>query len=216
MTAVSTLCRRAILLKGGSVALEGAASDVVSEYLAAVEGEPSEVCWTDLSRAPGDDVVRIVAIRAFNDSGGKPPFAIDEPLHLEVDYENLQEGARVYVAFRVRDPAGSYVLTSVNAPELSLGEDPFYCAPLAKGVHRSRCTLPPNFLNDIRYTLHVIIATPPPPRILAQVKDAISFSIFDTGDMRPPGLSGRWYGTVRMKLPWTTTGPDGLGGGGAT
>ena len=207
MTAVSTLCSRAVLLKKGQVAYDGAANDVVGEYLAAIEDEPSEITWDDQMRAPGNDVIRVVAVRAFSESGPVQPFPIDQPLHLEVDYVNLREGSRVYVAFRLKDPAGSWVLTSLNAPEASTSEDPYYCAPLPNGGYRARCTIPPNVLNDIRYTLDVIIASPPPPKIFAHVKDAVGFSIFDTGQMRPAGLSGKWHGNVRLRLAWTTTGP---------
>ena len=207
MTAVSTLCSRALMLRQGTIASEGATSDVVGAYLATVEDEPAEICWDDMSQAPGNDFVRIVAVRAYSPSGRKPPFPIDQPLHLEVEYMNLQEGTRLFVEFRLKDPAASFVLTGLNAPEASIREDPYYCAPLARGLHRTTCTIPGNVLNNIRYSLDVLLVNPPPPRILAEVKDAIGFPIFDTGYMRPPGLSGRWYGNVRIKLDWATAGP---------
>jgi len=211
MGAVSKLCNRAILLDGGVVVQEGEADDVVSDYLANAGNEPGEVRWSDPACAPGGDAARIVAVRAYSEERDMPPFPIDRPLKLEVDYLILQEGARTYVAFRLTDPAGSFVLASMNAPETALAEDPYFCTPLSRGVYRTTCTIPAEVLNDIRYSLSVSIVSLPPPNVLAEVNDAITFSILDTGKMRPAWLAGRWPGTVRMRLKWSTTGPKNTG-----
>jgi len=213
MTAINSLCSRAVLLREGHVAMDGAASDVVSDYLAAADEEPGEVTWDDPSTAPGDDVVRIVAVRAYSEETTRPPFPMDRPLHLEVDYLNLQEGAKMYVTFQLKDPTGAFVLASVNAPETSTAEDPFFCAPLSKGLHRTTCTIPADVLNNIRFSLNARIVSPPPRKMLAEARDAIVFTILDTGTMRPAGFPGRWPGTVRMRLDWKTNGP-GLPAGG--
>jgi len=211
MAAVSTLCSRVILLRDGKVAQVGEAGDVVSDYLANAAGEPGEVRWGDLDCAPGNDEARILAVRAYSDGREKPPYPINQPLKLEVDYMVLREGLRTYVAFRLTDPAGSFVLASMNSPEVSLGGDPYYCAPLSKGIHRTTCTIPADVLNDIRYGLSVSIVSAPPPIVFAEVNEAISFSILDTGDMRPAWLTGRFPGTVRMRLKWQTREPADAG-----
>ncbi len=106
----------------------------------------------------------------------------------------LQEGVRTYVAFRLTDPAGSFVLASMNAPETALNEDPYFCAPLSVGTYRTTCTIPADVLNDIRYNLSVSIVSAPPPIVFAEVNEAITFSILDTGEMRPAWLPGRFPG----------------------
>lgn len=205
MSAIARLCSRALLLSKGMVVEDGEASQVVSDYLANSGEEPAQVSWDDLEKAPGDEVARIRAIRVYSDTRDKSPFPIDEPLRLEVDYSILQQGVRVYVAVRVTDPAGSFVITSINAPQASIGEDPYFCQPLARGLYRTRCIIPAEVLNDIRYQLSVSVVEAPPPTVHAEVNDSITFSILDTGNMRVSWLPNRWPGTVRMRLKWETS-----------
>lgn len=209
MSAISRLCSRAILLGDGMVVQDGEASQVVSDYLANSGEEPGEVRWPDLTTAPGNDVARIMAIRVYSEGRDKPPFPIGQPLKLEVDYSVLQDQEKIYVAFRLTDPAGSLVMSSINAPEASVGEDPYFCTPLATGLYRTTCTIPPEVLNDVRYGLSVSVVRGLVPMVHAEVNDAIMFSMLDTGKMRPGWLPGRWPGMVRMKLKWDTERPGG-------
>jgi len=204
MAAISSLCKRAFLLDKGVVQMDGQSERVISTYLGGMESEAPEIVWPDLRSAPGDESVRIKAVRAYSAATRLSPFPIDKPVILELDYANLLDGNRVFVAFRVRSVSGEYVFETFNSPEASENPDPFFWKPLAKGIYRSRCIIPGNTLNDIRYSVTALVASTPPPRALAEVKEAISFSVLDTGSMRTPGLSGRWLGCVRMKFHWQT------------
>jgi hypothetical protein len=76
---------------------------------------------------------------------------------------------------------------------------------LPEGLYKTRCRLPANFLNEKQYYLNVILVSLNPPIADADVRQVITFSVFDAGSMRTPGLSGSWLGVVRTPLAWQTT-----------
>lgn len=207
MAAVSTLCHRTLQLEDGRLARDGATAEVVNEYLSSVAEEAGVVRWPDAGTAPGNEVVRILGLRCYSNDLRQPPFPMDQPLTLEVDYLNLQEGARMYVAFQLKDPTGAFVFATMNFPESSLNEDPYCCAPLARGLYRTACTIPADTLNNLRFTLNVRLVGPPPPKVIAQVDDGLAFTMLDRGTMRPPGFPMRWPGSVRLRLAWRSEGP---------
>jgi len=204
MGAISALCNRAILLNDGRILKEGPAPEIVSRYLACAGDESGEIRWDDPEQAPGNPEARIVAVRVYSESVDHPPFPVDKPLKLEVDYKILAEGLRVYVALRLTDGGGGVVLASMNTPETTANRDHFVFKPLRRGLYRTTCTIPADFLNDIRYGLTVSIVKGPPPQVLAEVREALTFTIADTGSMRPSWLHGGWPGMVRPRLVWET------------
>ncbi len=204
MAAVSSLCNKALRLDGGRIVGEGPAGDVVSDYLACTGGEPGEVRWENLENAPGNEVARITAVRAYSETTARPPFPIDKPLMLEADYRILVDGTKTYIAFRLTDASGGVVLASMNTPETTSNEDPYCFKPLKAGYYRTTCVIPPEILNDIRYAVSVSIVQGPPPVVLAEAREVMTFTIADTGAMRPPWLHGKWPGTVRLRLSWCT------------
>lgn len=205
MSAVSTLCSRSVLLDQGTIVLEGQTGEVIQYYLQnGTEGGVAERVWGDVSAAPGSDLIRILAVRAHSEEERISPFPINIPVFLEVDYLNRKDGNRVFVVFRLMDSSGTCVFEAYNSPQASHTTDTYYCAPIAEGRFRTWCEIPANFLNDSQYSVSVLIVSAPPARVLAEVKDSVIFSIYDTGDMRVPGLSGRWLGSIRTRFEWKT------------
>ncbi len=69
MQAIAQLCDRAILLDGGSVALDGPSEEVVAHYLQDAAGAGSEQRWDDVEHAPGDELVRLRSVRIVDGDG---------------------------------------------------------------------------------------------------------------------------------------------------
>ena len=65
LPSVVNLCSRAILLDAGRVVAEGAAAEVIQKYIAAAGAAVGEVVWSDRAAAPGNDAVRLHAIRVL-------------------------------------------------------------------------------------------------------------------------------------------------------
>ncbi len=202
---VANFCRRAILLKDGKVAATGTASEVVQNYLASSLSLGGEVVWNDPSTAPGDDRVRLHAVRVLQDENTGPTadVKISEEIVIELEYWNLQPDRRLYAAIWLKDQIATPVLSTSSVNRVSLTPDAWACTPHPRGLYRSVCRLPANFLNDGRYVITAIVGFDTgEPQIIYE--DAVSFQVHDTGVMRGDYL-GNWLGVVRPRLPWATT-----------
>ena len=63
MPAITRLCPRTILLDGGRIIADGPSSQVVGAYLSSGLGTTAVRVWSDLNTAPGNDIVRLCAVR---------------------------------------------------------------------------------------------------------------------------------------------------------
>lgn len=205
MAAVQSLCSRSIMLSNGSISLQGSTEEVIKAYMeTSLHEDGSERLW-NIEKAPGGDEIRIIGVRAYSDGKRLSPFPINQPVHLEVDFVNLVDGNRFFVVFQVKDTTGIVAFEAYNSPEASDKRDLSYCKPTQAGSYRTTCTIPPNFLNDDQYNITTFVASAPPPVVLARALEAISFTIYDTGDLRAEGLSGKWAGLVRTRFDWKST-----------
>ena len=93
MQAITRLCNRCILLEQGQVRMDGAPLRVTQAYLKSASNLLAVREWPDLSQAPGDDVIRLCAIRAISESGEPAEtFDIRRPVGIELEYEVLEPG----------------------------------------------------------------------------------------------------------------------------
>jgi lipopolysaccharide transport system ATP-binding protein len=95
------------------------------------------------------------------------------------------------------------VLSSANFHSANLVRDEWFGKPHPAGRFRVTCTLPGNFLNEGTYSINVVVLSNV-ARVEIFEKDAISFSVHDTGAMRKE-WGGEWIGSVRPRLAWHTT-----------
>ena len=96
MPAITRLCSRAILLNKGEVVQAGPAHEVVHHYLHAGHIQPS-VEWLDPGQAPGNEVVRLRAVRVQTEAGVMTDrFDIRKPIDLEVEFDVVKAG-RIFV-----------------------------------------------------------------------------------------------------------------------
>ena len=204
MPSIVNLCQRAILLNAGLAVTDGPACEVVQHYLAKARSAGGEAAWPDLDKAPGNNLVRLHAVRIFQE-GQKGPTAdveISKEILLQITYRNLKEGALLYVAIILFDHMMTLVFSSSNGKSISLCDDPWFGRPLPAGYYQSICRIPANFLNEGMYSVTVIVGKGVSE---TQVKEdnVISFHVHDTGEMRKVFYGG-WLGVVRPKLPWLT------------
>jgi len=204
MASVINLCRRAILLDGGRVVHDGPATDVVPKYLTAMRGTTGEVVWGDPDGAPGNEIVRLHAVRVLQPPASCSTADVDiaGDVHIQLDYWNRKDQEILYPAICLRDHLGTYVLASSNHRSMCLTPDPWSGRPHPVGLFRSECRIPGNFLNEGIYSVTAIVGR----RVTdTQVLEdyAVSFRVHDSGEMRKEFLGG-WLGTVRPKLDWQT------------
>jgi lipopolysaccharide transport system ATP-binding protein len=201
MTLVNRLCQRTILLEHGKIVEDGPTHKVVQRYLGSGLSTPAERTWENIQSAPGDDVVRLRAIRAKNSQGEvTAEFNIQEPVYIEMEFSVLKEGWVFQESFFFYNEAGLLMFVTVdNAdPVWRKRERPV-------GLFRAKCTIPGNFLNEGLVIITAAITTH--PDVLHTIEhDVISFHVFDPGSGGARGdFPVEWPDVVvRPLLAWNT------------
>ncbi len=204
MTAVNQLCPRAVLLADGRVARVGETSEVVAEYLSVGSGR-GEYVWEDLNRAPGNENIKLHAVRVLSEDVMKTEVDIDKEVRVEVEFWNRSSDARnICVTIYLLDSMGTVVLSTGNTPAANALPENWFAKAHPAGLFRAACTFPANFLNEGLYYITLYIVTLGPLAVHVDAPQVLSFRVFDTGTMREAGGGGLWPGVIRVRLPWQT------------
>jgi lipopolysaccharide transport system ATP-binding protein len=207
MAAVSQLCTRAMLLRDGRIERAGPTQEVVADYFKTGSEGGGEKIWDDAARPPGNDRIRLQAVRTICEGAVTSDIDIDKEVTVEVDFWNYQPGKRnLCVSINLQNATGLTVLSTANTPAANLLQDEeWFNRPHEAGLFRSSCTLPANFLNDGVYYITLYVLSLGPVAVEAEASQVLCFNVIDTGAMREAGVGSRWDGVVRVRLPWRTS-----------
>jgi lipopolysaccharide transport system ATP-binding protein len=200
MAAIRRLCARAILLSHGEIVREGAAIDVVNQFLSQGHLQASRE-WPDGPQAPGSEVVRLCAIRVKDETGVvREAFDIREPIFVEMEYEVIKAGHRCVAefAFRNEEDVALFIV---------LDRDPeWYRRPRPLGRYRSTVMIPGNLLSDGVIRLNASLLTADPFRQHMKVEDVVGFVIHENGEgpCARGDFTGQWPGAFRPLFQWRT------------
>jgi lipopolysaccharide transport system ATP-binding protein len=201
MPAITRLCSRAIFLNEGRVAADGPAHTVVSAYLNSGLGLGSQHEWPELASAPGGDVVRLAAIRVRN-ADGEITSVVDvkDPVAIEMEYEVLKPGYRLFPNLQFRNELGELVFCSHET-------DP--CRPRSvrpAGRYVSSVRIPGNLLTEGTIVVTAGCETVEPAIFQFYERDVVAFQVVD--NLHPDSARGDYRGhingVVRPLLPWNT------------
>lgn len=165
------------------------------------KGLKDEREWPDLSEAPGDDVVRLCAVRVRLENG-RLTDAVDirKPVSIEMEYEVLQPKQVLMVYYHVVNEEGLEIFTAIdNDPTWRKRERPV-------GRYVSTVWIPGNFLSEgILYIGPGIYSLDPYMKHFS-FNDAVSFQIIDSldGDTARADFVGNMNGVIRPMLKWET------------
>ncbi len=201
MSAIKKFCKRTILLEKGHIVADGPTNEVVNRYLSSGIQKHGEITWGGDLRAPGNNVVRLQAVRVKN-ALGKISYDhnIQEALTLEVEFEVKEDEHNLQESFYLYSEGGQLVFYTANNHNPQWKE-----SRRGKGVYRSTCTIPADFLNEGVFIIDVGISTHP-SICHALAKNIISFHIYDPGSGGVRGNFVREWpgGLVRPSLKWET------------
>lgn len=201
MAAVARLCERAVLLDRGRVVTHGSAARVVQTYLASDSGRSGVRKWGDPQDAPGDEVARLRSVSAVGAGGGiGDEVEITEPFDVEVEYWSDTPGTlRPAANLHFYNEQGVCLFATSD-----FANRDWWVTPRGRGLVRSRCRIPGNFLAEGRLTVTVAVSTYNPTRVHAIERDAIAIQIVDRS--RGEGVRGEyvndWPGVIRPMLDW--------------
>ena len=197
---MASLCQRAILLLGGRKCGEGPTVEVINRYISGGREVSGERVWHDPQSAPGNEKIRLRAVRIV--SGGKVTSEVDiqNDVRVEIEFWNLRPGARVMTSIHLLDKMRVGVLSSANMHSANLARDEWFNKPHPEGLYRTACTLPGNFLNEGRYHINALVLTDV-SNVEAFAEEAVTFTVHESGGMRKE-FGGDWLGVVRPRLAW--------------
>ncbi len=195
LAAVRALCTRVLWLRGGRIAADGPAEDVIAAYLAAdrlATAAAAERVWTDC-QAPGGPEVRLRQI-TLRGSAGAPQsvFGRDEPITVEVGYEVCRALHGMRIVLELLTPEGLTVLASTDHAVQPAEHLP--------GRYVSTCFLPGDLLNAGNYTLRVGAGIPG-LKVLIPATPALTLAVAHV-DRHGSHFPERWPGVVCPRLKW--------------
>jgi len=203
MEAIQKLCTRVILLHEGTVVMEGSTEKVIRDYLGDEKYSIGEQIWPDINKAPGDNVVRMHAMRVL-DRNGKvcTNFDVRDPVSIEIEFQVLEEGHRLVLQLYFFNEMGHVLFISKDNLD-----SPWRDTTCPTGYYRSVCHIPGDFLNECEiYVAYGIDTIGISHLVHATGRDVVKFKVSDKMD--PGGVRGnfplQWrHDGVRPRLHWT-------------
>jgi lipopolysaccharide transport system ATP-binding protein len=185
MAAISSLCRRALLLHAGATVRDGPTGEVVAAYMEANTNLSGEVAWDAADRTANNGRVHLVRARILGERGVGADVEIDRPVTLEMDFEVFTE-LNVCSSIHVLDKYGVCAFVSGTPNRL-----------LRPGLYRDSYHFPANLFNDGPYSVTLFLLTET-TRVEIMVEQAISFTV---NESRGRGeYLGVMIGCVRPQL----------------
>jgi lipopolysaccharide transport system ATP-binding protein len=207
LAAVRSLCDSVMLLKDGWVESRGDPDAVIAGYLSEqIQSSSGESVWLDPETAPGDEDVRISAIRILNEMSIPVTEVGDaESMLIELRFEVLNELRNAQIGFQILTPDGLVVLESLHGdhievhPETHEGNVDTH----RPGSYHWVCRIPAHFLNIGTYYvklwgfIHNV-------RWLFPEEILLPFSVLPTKHLG--GDHGYRRGIIRTRLEWENRG----------
>ncbi len=202
MPAVARICKRAILLEGGGVRMDGPAHQVIATYMGSDVGSSAAREWSDPTTAPQGEAVRLRAVRVRTEEG-RVTDAIDirQPFGIDMEYE-VKEGGHVlqpFVRFTNEENVCLFCLPDI---------DPSWRGrPRPAGRYVTTVWLPGNLFAEGRIFVDVALCVLHGVIVQFHERNVVSFQVFDSldGDSARGDWAGELEGVVRPLLKWTTT-----------
>jgi lipopolysaccharide transport system ATP-binding protein len=189
MTAVKSLCKRAVWLNHGKAKEIGDASSVVAHYLQSGSRAQLSQVWADEASAPGNDKVRIRSARVRTTGNSlDAQITVESPLELEFEFWNYQPGAVLNFTLHLYNLEGDYLFASASEAK-----------PRPRGLLRQTLRIPGNLLNDNSHTVTIQVVQDTTNTLYLH-QDVLAFEVLDGG--RSGNWFGKWPGVVRPRLEW--------------
>jgi lipopolysaccharide transport system ATP-binding protein len=202
MQAITRLCGRAILLEQGQVRMDGAPLQVTNAYLKSTTHLLAVREWPDLTQAPGDDVIRLVGMRAISESGEpSEAFDIREPVGIQLEYEVLTAGYIFLPHFLATNEAGVELFVANDVDYEWRGRR------RPTGRYISTAWIPGNLLVEGTVTIGTGLISLDPLVVHGVMLEAIHFRVvFPLGarDTSRGDFGNASPGVVQPMLKWST------------
>src|SRR5438128_1411482 len=177
MPAVTRLCPRAILLDEGRILRDGTSHEIVSMYLRSGLGTTAVREWNDIAEAPGNDIVRLCAVRVRTQEG-QTAEALDirRPIGIDMEYEVLKPGHLLVPNLHFVNEEGVYVFA------LSDQDPNWRRKPRPVGRFVSTAWIPGNLLSEGTLIVSAAVSTMATVTVHFYERDVVAFQVIDSLD----------------------------------
>lgn len=198
ITAVRSLCKRAILLKNGKIEMKGPIESVISTYINEILENRVLMAWPDKKSAPHNSsvILKDVSIR---DEAGKQIETIytDSSFNIVIHYEVINDNSSTGFTVTFYDNENNCVFGSINNHEPN-----YYNSQMSKGNYYSICKIPANLFNNGIFNMSInIFGKNFSDNCLTN--DVLRFEILDGSTVRGDYYGG-YGGVIRPLLEWAT------------
>ena len=199
MTAINSLCDRAILMNGGRPEKIGPTLAITQHYIrSGGSAEERGRSWT-YQDAPGDERFKITRIEITPDgTDATAPIQMGTGFQVETEYWNLVDNGHVMLELLVRGDDGTPVFHSYSTEG---GEN--FIRPHPRGRYRSSCRVPGDLLNTGRFGIEMYFSDGRQSKEFGLV-DAVSVVVHELNGRHDLTPYGRFVGHVHPKLTWRT------------
>ncbi|MGD0950815.1 MAG: hypothetical protein ABR985_00190 [Methanotrichaceae archaeon] len=201
MLAITRLCHRTILLDEGNVVHDDPYPQVVATCLRSGVGTTPAREWPDLSKAPENDIVRLVGIRVRTEEGAiADAVDIRRPVGIEIEFEVMKPGHVLVPNFHFFNEEGTNVFIAND-------RDPDWQRnPRPRGRYASTAWVPGNLLAEGKIIVGSAISTMDPFQEHFYERDAVAFEVVYSldSDSARGDYAGHYPGVVRPLLRWTS------------
>jgi lipopolysaccharide transport system ATP-binding protein len=201
MPSITRLCPRAIMLSEGHIVKDGPSAEVVAFYLHSGLGTTAAREWTDPRLAPGDDTVRLRAVRVLSkDKALTDTIDIRDPVGIQLEYDLVKPGFVLLPHFTVHTTQGLFAFVGND-------QDPAWRSrPRPIGRYVSTGWIPWNLLSEGIMLIGAAMRSLEPGMLHFYERDAVSFQVVDcpNGNTARGDYPGGIPGAVRPLLQWTT------------
>jgi lipopolysaccharide transport system ATP-binding protein len=197
MAAIGHLCARGIWLQDGSVQVDGDSREVIAAYLRETVVTQAERRWDEASTAPGDDLVRLRAVRILSNDGElSASIYFDESFRVQLEYTIARPTGNLWFGVHITTLDGISILSTVHPHR----DDERYREFPARYV--SECVVPGRVLNCGQFGLRVASEIPQERTPFVE-ENVLSFQIF-CAENTIAGYNGRVPGLICMPVEWRT------------
>jgi lipopolysaccharide transport system ATP-binding protein len=198
MSAILRLTEETILLDQGRIVLRAPTPQAVDHYMASGFSQSGERTW-DIDEIPAEAApFRPIALRVSDHNQRRlDRVRSTDSINFEVEYALDAPIKGLRVGIYVQTTRGEFVLTSFDTDSTQQYER---YSVRSEGHYISKCTLPPDFLNEGQYVLGINASSYKVKRYF-QDENALVFTVDGAG---APGKQWpeRRLGPVRPRLEW--------------
>lgn len=190
MTAVQSLCQRAILMQHGRISMEDDVEPVIDAYLRLnSESLHQSISFETQEKAPGNAEIRIQQVSVTPEK-----IHLEDAIHVQFSFWNNSPESELKVAFDLVNMQEAIVFSTYADVVVESGQQ-----------GHAQCTIPAHLLNDDLYSVELYIFTAG-MRNLYHHQDIVNFEVHDR--KRDYAYYGKVNGVIRPKLEWQVGTPN--------